>query len=213
MELRIIGPGFGRTGTKSMKMAIEQLGFGPCHHMYEVFDNPPQVAFWKDHAEGRPVDWRAAFAGYNSQIDWPGAHVWRELSETFPDAKVLLTMRPEDSWWRSYSRTIGKVMRVFDQLEMPPHIREMILTMEKMVEKGTFGGSSSDETRARAAYRQRRIDVEAAIPADRLLVFDVAQGWQPLCRFLDVPVPTTPFPHENKQDDFWAAFGGEPEDP
>ena len=213
MSLKVIGPGFGRTGTKSTKTALEQLGFGPCHHMYEVFDNPPQVAYWKDFADGKPVDWHAAFAGYGAQIDWPGAHVWRELSVAFPESKVLLTMRPEDLWWRSFSSTIGKLMQVFKSLELPPHIMEMALTMERMVEHTTFGGSSADKDRSIAAYRQRKVDVQAAIPADRLLVFDVAEGWEPLCSFLEVPVPETPFPHENERETFWQAMGGEPPDP
>lgn len=120
MTLKVIGPGFGRTGTKTVKLALEHLGFGPCHHMYEVFDDPPQVAHWQDFAAGKPVDFTEVFKGYRSQIDWPGAHVWRELAEAFPDAKVLLTRRPEESWYRSYSRTIGKFMRLYKTLDLPP---------------------------------------------------------------------------------------------
>ena len=108
MTLKIVGPGFGRTGTKSTKDALELLGFGPCHHMYEVFANPPQVDHWLDVFVGKPVNWEQVFDGYTSQIDWPGAHAWRDLATAFPDAKVLLTKRPEDSWHRSFSRTIGK---------------------------------------------------------------------------------------------------------
>ncbi len=212
MSLQIIGPGFGRTGTKTTKTALEHLGFGPCHHMYEVFENPPQVAHWTAIAAGETVDMRDVFAGYRSQIDWPGAHVWRETAKAFPDAKVLLTMRPEESWWRSYSKTIGKFMKHFKNLEVPPHIFEMACAMETLVDNGTFGGRPNDKETVLAAYRQRKADVEAEIAADRLLVFDVAEGWEPLCAFLDVPVPDAPFPHENKKEDFWAALGGEPQD-
>lgn len=213
MTLKVIGPGFGRTGTKTVKLALEHLGFGPCHHMYEVFDDPPQVAHWQDFAAGKPVDFTEVFKGYRSQIDWPGAHVWRELAEAFPDAKVLLTRRPEESWYRSYSRTIGKFMRLYKTLDLPPHIRDMADTMKIMVENTNFSGNSSDKDTAIAAYRQRTEEVTAAIPSNRLLIFDVAEGWEPLCRFLDVPVPKQPFPHENKRGDFWEALGGEPEEP
>ena len=108
MALAIIGSGFGRTGTMSMKMALEQLGFGPCHHMIEVIGNPAQPAHWKAIAAGQKVVWAEVFKGYNSQVDWPGAAIWRETSVAFPDAKVLHTERPEDEWWNSFSVTIGK---------------------------------------------------------------------------------------------------------
>ena len=108
MALAIIGSGFGRTGTMSTKMALQQLGFGPCHHMIEVIENPAQPAHWKAIAAGEKVVWAEVFDGYNSQVDWPGAAVWRETSVAFPDAKVLHTERPEDEWWNSFSVTIGK---------------------------------------------------------------------------------------------------------
>ena len=213
MTLKIIGPGFGRTGTKSTKDALETLGFGPCHHMYEVFQNPPQVSVWQDVAAGRQVDFKAAFAGYHSQIDWPGAHVWRELSRTFPEAKVLLTRRPEDSWYRSYSRTIGKFMKVYPSLDLPPHIRDMADAMTEMVINPTFGGADHDKDAAIAAYRKRTEEVQAEIAPERLLIYDVAEGWEPLCAFLEVRVPDMPFPHQNRKEDFWEAMGGEPPDP
>ena len=213
MSLKIIGPGFGRTGTMSTKLALETLGFGPCHHMYEVFGNPPQVGHWQAVAAGEKVDWHKVFAGYTSQIDWPGAHVWRELAEAFPDAKVLLTMRPEENWYRSFSTTIGKVFMVREQMQTPPHITHMMEAMDKMVVQPYFQGKSMDKDILLNAYRQRTEDVKAAIAPERLLIFDVAQGWDPLCSFLDVPVPDTPFPHENERDMFWEALGGEPADP
>jgi hypothetical protein len=213
MTLKIIGPGFGRTGTKSTKDALEMLGFGPCHHMHEVLANPDQVAYWQEIAAGRPVDYNAVFAGYSSQIDWPGAHIWRELAAFFPDAKVLLTMRPEESWYRSYSKTIGKLSRVYRTLPLPPHITDMMDAINGLLERETFQGPPYDKNVALAAYRQRLEDVKAAIPRERLLVFDVAEGWGPLCDFLEVPVPDKPFPHHNLREDFWEVLGGEPPDP
>ena len=106
MALRIIGAGFGRTGTSSMKIALEHLGFGPCHHMFEVRDNPQLLPHWEKVADGQPQDWDEAFAGYRSQIDWPGARVWRELAGHYPDAKVILTVRDPDEWYDSMSATV-----------------------------------------------------------------------------------------------------------
>ncbi len=210
MGLKVIGSGFGRTGTKSLKEALEQIGLGPCHHMYEVMDNQYQVAHWQDFAAGRTVDWQVAFAGYNAQVDWPGAHVWQELAAAFPDAKVIHSHRAEDVWWASFSRTIAKLMGTFHSMELPPHVHDMMAACETMIAEGTFQGKIADRDAAIAAYRQRAEDVKAAIPADRLLVFDVAEGWEPLCRFLGVPVPEAPFPHHNLRADFWEALGGEP---
>ena len=106
MGLSVIGAGFGRTGTKSFKIALEQLGFGPCHHMDEVFENPVQLPHWQAAIKGDPVDWEFVLAGYNSCTDYPSAYFWRELSQTCPEAKVVLTMRPAESWWESYAGTI-----------------------------------------------------------------------------------------------------------
>lgn len=210
MALQVIGSGFGRTGTLSLKNALEILGFGPTHHMEEIFHNPPQVAFWQDIASGRPVDWDAVFAGYNSQVDWPGCHVWRELAAAYPQAKVIHSQRPDDKWWQSFSTTIGKLIRIYPTLPMPPHIRAMMDAMQPIICDKTFHGQWMDKDRALEAYHKRAADVRAAIPAERLLVFDVAEGWGPLCAFLGVPVPDQPFPNRNQKVDFWANLGGEP---
>lgn len=210
MTLAVIGSGFGRTGTKSLKAAVERLGFGPCHHMHEVVEHPEQVAHWQALAAGRTVDWNAVFAGYRSQVDWPGAHVWRELAAAFPAAKMVHTVRPEEVWWSSFSKTIGKLMASYRALPLPPHIIAILDAWGELAGKVTFGGRLDDRDTAIAAYRRRSAEVQEAIPADRLLVFDVADGWDPLCRFLDVPTPAEPFPHHNLRADFWEVLGGEP---
>ena len=209
MSLEIIGPGFGRTGTLSLKLALEQLGFGPTHHMEEVFAHPEQVPVWQAVAAHRPVDWHAVFAGYRSQVDWPGAHVWRELCEAFPKAKVVLSVRPEDSWWKSFSATIAKLIAEPDAHPPPPHIRAMLGAGTAMIQAQTFHGPVTDRELALKALRQRTIDVRAAVAPERLLVFDVSEGWGPLCRFLQVPVPETPFPHVNSTEGFWKLVRGE----
>ncbi len=210
MALQIIGSGFGRTGTRSLKDALEHLGFDPCHHMYEVMANPPQVAFWKERAAGGTPDWTKAFEGYAAQVDWPGAHVWADLLDTFPQAKVLHSHRDPDVWWASFSKTIGKLMNVHGDMPLPPHVEEMLTACEAMIMMETFGTMTPDAGTAKAAYMRRLEQVRAAVPENRLLVYDVAQGWGPLCAFLGVPVPEAPFPHRNRSEDFWESLGGEP---
>lgn len=208
MSLKVIGSGFGRTGTMSTKLALEHLGFGPCHHMTEVMGNPDQPAHWAAFARGENVDWAEVFAGYGAQVDFPGAVVWHELSIAFPEAKVLHTERPEEDWWASYSKTIGKFFRLRRELPLPPPLVPIFETMDRIVAEGTLGGH--EKASAIAAYRQNNEKVRDIIPADRLLVFSPTDGWAPLCRFLDVTVPNAPFPRTHAREEFWAHFGGEP---
>lgn len=208
MALEIIGSGFGRTGTMSTKMALEQLGFGPCHHMVEVMGNPAQAAYWKDFAEGRHVDWAQVFADYASQVDFPGAAVWPQLIAAFPDARVLHTERPEDEWWASYSVTIAKFFEHAPTMPLPPHIAAVFVTMNKILVQDLLGGTTREVSIA--AYRRNNAKVRATVPADKLLVFTPTDGWDQLCRFPAVPVPDTAFPRSNARDEFWAHFGGEP---
>ena len=138
MGLRIIGSGFGRTGTMWTKMALEQLGLGPCHHMVEVMGNPAQPAHWAALAAGEEVDWAVVFDGYSSQVDFPGASVWHQLSIAFPDAKVIHTERPEEEWWASYSATIGKFFEHRESLDLPPPIAAVFDTMDTLLLQGLF---------------------------------------------------------------------------
>lgn len=209
MALKIVGSGFGRTGTMSTKMALEQLGFGRCHHMVEVMGDPKQHAFWKAHGRGEAVDWHEVFADYKAQVDFPGAAVWSELFRAFPDAKVIHTERPEEDWWASYSKTIGKFWQHYRSLPVPPDLVSLFATMDKLIVDGVFGGS--DRATCIAAYRRNNELVRETVPSDKLLVFTPSDGWEPLCRFLDAPTPEEDFPRSNARDEFWALFGGEPE--
>lgn len=210
MTLEVIGSGFGRTGTSSLKQALEELGLSPCHHMEEVFANPGQVDQWVAYSRNQPVDLAEVFAGYRAQVDWPGSHVWRELAQIFPDARVVHSTRPADKWWASFERTIGKLMTHHRNIDLQPHIAAMMEAGEELIGQRTFSGGWTDRDAAIEAFNRREAEVRAAIPADRLLVFDVAQGWEPLCAFLGKPVPDTPFPRKNHVDEFWSDIGGEP---
>jgi len=210
MALKVIGSGFGRTGTMSMKEALGVLGLGPCHHMLEVMENPEQLPFWKAIAAGESVDWGEVFAGYNSQVDWPGAHVWPQTIEAFPDAKVIHTERPEDAWWNSFNQTIGKFFANYKSLDLPPHLEDVADTMNNWFATQTFD-DFHDRDNAVAAYRWNNQMVRDTVPAERLLVFHVADGWGPLCDFLELPIPDTEFPHRHPTKEFWEHFGDEPE--
>jgi hypothetical protein len=210
MSLAIIGSGFGRTGTASLKRALEILGFGPCHHMEEVMPHPEQVAYWQAAFAGEPIDWDELFSGYRSQVDWPGAHVWRQLAAAYPEAKVIHSIRPEEAWWTSFSATIGKLLSIYKDLPVPPHAAAMMKAMETAIVEQTFGCPLTDRAGVLAAYRRRTEEVRATIPRERLLVFDVSQGWESLCAFLGVPVPSEAFPRTNSTQEFWQMVEGKP---
>ena len=162
MPLKIIGSGFGRTGTMSTKLALEELGFGPCHHMVEVMQNPAQPAFWADIAAGRAVDWDAVFDGYTAQVDWPGAAVWPQTMHAFPDAKIIHTERAENDWWGSFNTTIGKLFTRAPTMDLPPHIHEIFDTMEGLFLKSTFE-DHTDRDCAIAAYRRNNAAVREQV--------------------------------------------------
>ncbi|NIP70089.1 MAG: sulfotransferase family protein, partial [Planctomycetales bacterium] len=132
------------TGTKSLKEAIEVLGFGPCHHMHELLENPDDVPIWQSAALGELTNWDAALGRYKSQVDWPGSHYWRELAEAFPEAIVLHSVRPEESWVKSFQKTIGKLLGVYDQLDLPPHIRDILDMNKEIIGNATFDGKFGD---------------------------------------------------------------------
>lgn len=200
MPLMVIGAGFGRTGTLSLKAALEQLGLGPCHHMVELFKHPEQIPVWDEATDGAAVDWERLLADYLSIVDWPGCHFWRDLTQRYPAAKVILTIRDPKAWYRSAADTIFRVMR-----EKPgddPVAQAQWRLIRKMILQQTFGGSTADEALATGVFEMHNEEVRRTIPAERLLVYEVKQGWEPLCAFLGVPVPEVPFPRTNTTEEF-----------
>jgi len=192
MGLAVIGAGFGRTGTESMKLALETLGLGPCYHMKEVLADPERIAVWRRAARGDLPDWEETFAGYKSTVDWPAAYFWRELSAFYPDARILLTVRDADGWYDSMDKTVFPVLRQSTDPDSVGH---------RLIGQAVFGGRY-DRSHAIAAYERNIAEVEAAFTDERLLTFRIGDGWEPLCRFLDRPVPAEPFPHRNRPDAF-----------
>lgn len=201
MPLSVIGAGFGRTGTLSLKLALEQLGFGPCYHMVEVFKNPEAPAYWEAVADGGPVDWEEVFEGYRSTVDWPSATFYRELAEAYPDAKVILTVRDPDAWFRSTQETIFGPLIPKD--ETNPHSRMVMKVIDDL-----FGRDMHNRERLISVFNAHNARVREVIAPERLLVYEVAEGWGPLCAFLGAPVPETPMPRVNSTEEFRQMVAG-----
>lgn len=201
MALEIIGAGFGRTGTNSLRLALTQLGFGPCHHMFEVRDNPQLLPDWLAAAEGKTMDWHQVFRGYHSQVDWPGAIYWRELTQAFPDAKVILSVREPDGWFDSVQATINPFIEARGKHDSA-HMNAIAAMCHKAISRAIFDDRLSDRDHAVGVFEQHIKDVQSIVPAERLLTFDVREGWEPLCNFLNVGVPDTPFHNTNSTKEF-----------
>lgn len=202
MALRVVGAGLGRTGTNSLKVALERLLSGRCYHMMEVFSRLDDIPVWQRAAQGEPPqDWNAFLAEFVATVDWPAAAFWRELSAANPDALVLLSVRDVEGWWRSVTSTIFS-----DELlsslpgEFPPDWPHGLITR-------TFTRNWRDEAEAKAAYLRHNQMVRDTAPPSRLLEWHPGDGWEPLCRALDLPVPDEPFPHLNSTADFRAMAG------
>lgn len=197
MALKVVGAGFGRTGTLSLKYALEKLGFGPCYHMMEVFPRPEHVAMWHRLAFGHPMDWDEIFHGFRATVDWPAARWWREIAAHYPDAKVLLSVRDPEAWYKSMSDTIYQPMKSPAPNDAPEMVRLQSEMIRKSVLAETFDNRFDDKAHAIEVFEGHTQEVRDAIDPARLLVFDVREDWAPLCRFLEVPVPEEPFPRLN----------------
>ncbi|KDA41575.1 sulfotransferase family protein [Frankia sp. B2] len=201
--INIIGAGFGRTGTLSLKLALEQLGYGPCHHMDEVLAHRETIAAWTSAAEGAPVDWDSLYGQYRSTVDWPGARFWRELADHYPSARVILTVRDPEKWYDSARSTLFQAISN-RPARMSAEAMRVITMMNLVVWDGVFKGRFADKDHALQVFAEHNAAVQREISADRLLVFDVAQGWGPLCDFLGVPVPGEQFPRLNNREAYAA---------
>ena len=200
MPLRLIGAGLGRTGTASLKAALEVLLEAPCYHMLELFQHPEHVATWRAGAAGEPVDWDAALQDYAAAVDWPAAAFWRPLSDEHPDAVILLSTRDSSAaWWRSARETI------FHNLAdpTPPEMAEWRAMWDELT-AATFTPDYLDEASAIAAYERHNADVRRTADPERLVEWRPGDGWDPLCAALGVPIPDQAFPHLNTTEE-WVA--------
>jgi hypothetical protein len=192
MAHKVIGAGFGRTGTTSMKTALEILELGPCHHMSEVNSRPGQKAMWRSVTQGAGPSWDEIFANYHSAVDWPAAYYWRELSEHYPTAKVILTLRDAEGWYESMVGTIFRVIASSTDAES----LGVALIGKKVFE------NNLERDHAIAIFEANTAAVQAALPPERLLTYRIGDGWEPLCQFLGKDLPSVPYPRSNSREEF-----------
>ena len=195
MTIKVIGAGLPRTGTYSLKVALEKLLNAPCYHMSEVHVHPEHTKFWLDTSTGKTSDWHGFYSNYAATVDSPSAYFWRELMEAYPDAIVILTVRDAQSWWESASKTIFQAVTM-------SHLSEEHKTMLKALPSPFRGKERNDREAMIQSYEQHNIAVKAAVPAQRLLIWDAKEGWEPICRILNLPIPDEPFPHTNTTKEF-----------
>lgn len=216
MSIQVIGAGFGRTGTKSLKLALEQLLGGTCFHMLEMFENRPELfPRWLAKARGEDVDLRELLSGYSATVDWPSASFYAELAELYPRAKVVLTVRDPERWYHSARETIydfsvksckpplSWALQSHPSRWAGPEMADRVIWGEQ----GHFGGRFEDKAHAISVYEAHVAEVKARIPAERLLVYELRQGWEPLCAHLGVPVPDQPLPNVNSRDEMQKLLG------
>jgi hypothetical protein len=212
MSIQIIGAGFGRTGTASLKLALERLGYSKCYHMSELIQNPEQVKYWQTLQAGKEPDWNDLFKGYKATVDFPGCMYYKQMMVKYPDAKVILTMRDADKWWQSahdtiYSASANTRMRVVMRIMgfFLPKLKRMSRVFDfanTVIWEKMFSGRFLDKEFAKPIFNKFNEEVIASVPKDKLLIFEVKQGWEPLCTFLNVPVPNEPFPKVNDTEEF-----------
>ena len=193
MALSVIGVGFMRTGTESLKMALEILGYGPCHHMKVVLSDPDQEALWRRVVAGETIPWETLYDGYNSAVDFPTAFYWRELTAHYPESPLILTVRSSESWYASMTKSVFPTLK---KLTDPGSVGSA------MISQGTFDGRGDDPDHAVAVYEKHNNDVQSAFSSDRLLVYELGSGWTPLCEFLGKPIPDEDYPHSNTAEEF-----------
>lgn len=219
--MQVIGAGFGRTGTMSLKVALEELGAGPCLHSLEWLaqSSPARSdaqgelvaagapSHWQRLAEGRSIDWRTALAGWGSVLDWVGARFYGEMLDAWPGAKVVLSVRDPHEWYESCNESLHATRELAGSPRA--HASHAVLdAVEDAIWRDIFGGRFRERAHAIAVFERHRTQVIERVPTERLLIYDIRDGWEPLCRFLDVPVPDTPFPHLNSRAAFWTRVGG-----
>lgn len=211
--IKIIGAGLGRTGTKSLQEALIQLGFNKCYHMGELFLNPHGVQYWKEASRKGDTEWNDLFAGYQAIVDFPGAMFYKELVTQYPDAKIILTERDPETWYESAKRTVyvfkPSLKSMLRLLVNAPFnsVARNIIRVGKFNEKAIWGdffeGKFEDKEFAISKFVAHNEEVKKSIPSDKLLVFQSAQGWGPICDFLNLPIPEMPYPTSNSRQSFY----------
>lgn len=208
--MKVIGAGFGRTGTMSLKVALEELGAGPCLHSLEALSSGnghAAASHWERIANGEQIDWREAFEGWGSTVDWLGARFYLEMLQAWPQAKVILSVRDPEDWYESCHASLHATRELAGALPAPRDVAPIFRAVDNAIWEDLFDGRFGERDYALEVFERHRLQVAATVPSERLLIYDIREGWEPLCELLDVPVPRTPFPHLNGRDAFWTRFG------
>jgi hypothetical protein len=212
MSLQVIGSGVGRTGTHSLKLALEQLGFTKCYHMEELFRHPEELIYFEKAERGEAVDWDKLFVDYKSAVDYPVARYYKQLIAAYPQAKIIHTVRDPESWYNSATETIfwatkpspGRMLNMMIRMPFSSTIRKRfpVLKFDGGMVDNIFGKNLKNKQEVIRRYNEINEETLNFIPKDRSLVYDIKTGWEPLCNFLNVPVPQTPFPRSNTREEF-----------
>jgi hypothetical protein len=215
MSIKIIGAGLPRTGTNTLKQSLEQLGYKHVYHMKELLVNPEKLPYWKTLDETGDTDWDALYEGYDGTVDFPGYPWYKEHMKRYPDAKVILTVRDFEAWYKSVDSTVfragpqtpGEKIKMIGKLLFSSRARNVVKCIKwfkKVFFADNLQGKFGDKEFAKKFWEDHIAEIKASVPADKLLVYDVRDGWAPLCKFLGVPEPSEPLPHLNKKEDFKA---------
>ena len=219
MSLKVIGAGFPRTGTTSLKQSLEMLGVArKCYHMKELLVKPETLPIWLRLEETGDTDWDTLYDGFEATVDFPGYPFYKEHMVQYPDAKVILTVRPFEPWYKSIYSTIWKAgpqtvpekVRMMARLAVNPRLRKVVSCIKfahRILWQKQFKGRFEDKDFVEECFYQHIEEVKAYVPADKLLVYDVRDGWEPLCAFLGVENPGEPLPHLNKKENFKTMLG------
>jgi len=219
MALKIIGAGLPRTGTNSLKRSLEMLGISKCYHMKTLLTNPDQLHFWLELENTGSTDWDTLYNGFQGSVDFPCYPFYKEHLKRYPDAKVILTVRDFESWYKSVKSTIwtagpqnlGEKLMMLGRMLTNPRVKRVIMCIKfvkRMLWEKQFQGRFEDTVYAEEVFNRHTEEVKAHVPANQLLVYDVRDGWGPLCEFLEVTAPTEPLPHLNKKENFKTMLQG-----
>jgi len=201
MSIKVIGAGFGRTGTLSLKFALEKLGYDKCYHMMEVMNHPDHPAKWAAAHRGERIDWNDFYKGYQATVDWPSCNLWQTHADYFPEAKIILTLRDPDSWYKSVMSTIYPSSARAKTSKDPKESARGEWASE-IIWDHVFDGRMDDKDHVIDTFNRHNENIKEMVSADRLLIYGPPYGWETLCEFLKCDIPDSPYPKVNSTEDF-----------
>jgi len=206
MALKVIGTGLPRTGTASLKGALQLLGYQQTYHMDNLLNNPSQVHYWVELFDTGSTDYDALFEGFAASTDFPGFFAYKALLKQYPDSKFILTTRDPDIWYESIKNTVYQAVTAFFQKDTPTDSMRRVEGVFQLLDRYLFGqffkGTFLDKEKTLSLVNAYLDEINAIIPADKMLIYEISEGWQPLCDFLELRVPEIEFPYKNKREDF-----------